>query len=266
MTYPLSLSIIACDEEANIARCLRSAKGLAEEIIVVDSGSKDRTGEIAQSFGARVIHQDWLGQSGQKQVALNHCTKAWVLSLDCDEELSPELRQSIEQFFSNGSSEKFDGAKCNRKVWFMGRWITHGVWYPDCKLRLFRRDKGRFGGNAAHDKVELDGSTMLLIGDLHHYSFPSMNRYIEKINPFADAFLEQQIAQGKSWSLFANIARPLWRFFRAYILRRGFLDGFPGLWIAVATAFFNFVRYSRKYENDVQGSEFKVQSSRNGSL
>ncbi|MCE9519810.1 MAG: hypothetical protein K8R87_09695, partial [Verrucomicrobia bacterium] len=100
---------------------------------------------------------------------------------------------------------------------------------------------------------------MLLAGDLHHYSFPSMNRYIEKINPFADAFLEQQIAQGRSWSLFANITRPLWRFFRAYFLRCGFLDGFPGLWIAVATAFFNFVRYSRKYEYEVQDSRFKIQ-------
>lgn len=250
MPFPLSISIIACDEEANIGRCLRSVAGLGEEIIVVDSGSKDRTRDIAQSRGARVIHQDWLGQCGQKQVALNNCTQPWVLSLDCDEELSPELRQSIERFFQDGLSEKFDGAKCSRKVWFMGRWITHGDWYPDRKLRLFRRDKGRFGGNAAHDKVELDGASMLLEGDLHHYSFPSMNRYIEKINHFADAFLEQQIAEGKSWSMSANVMRPLWRFFRAYFLRRGFMDGFPGLWIAVATAFFSFVRYSRKYEDE----------------
>lgn len=261
MSFPLSISIIACNEEANIARCLRSAEGLGEEIIVVDSGSKDQTREIARSFGARVIHQDWLGQSGQKQVALDNCTRSWVLSLDCDEEVSRELRQSIERFFDDGSSEKFDGANFSRKVWFMGRWITHGDWYPDRKLRLFRRDKARFGGNAAHDKVELDGASMLLTGDLHHYSFPSMNRYIEKINPFADAFLKQQIAEGKSWSLSANVTRPLWRFFRAYFLRRGFLDGFPGLWIAVATAFFSFVRYSRKYEDEVQGSRFKVQGS-----
>lgn len=248
MPLPLSLSIIARDEELNIARCLNSAAGLAEEIVVVDSGSKDRTREIAESCGARVMHQDWLGQSGQKQVALNLCTKPWVLALDCDEELSAELRNSIEEFFRSGGADRFDGARCNRKVWFMGRWITHGDWYPDRKLRLFRRDKGRFGGNWAHDKVELEGPTLLLEGDLHHYSFPSINKYIEKINPFADAFLERQIAEGKHWSLFANLTRPGWRFFRAYILRRGFLDGFPGLWIAVATAFFNFVRYSRKYE------------------
>lgn len=251
MPYPLSLSIIARDEEANIARCLRSAAGLAAEVIVVDSGSADRTREIAEGFGARVTHQDWLGQSGQKQVALDLCTQPWVLALDCDEELSPGLRQSIERFFCEGLSEKCEGARFNRKVWFLGRWITHGDWYPDRKLRLFRRDKARFGGNWAHDKVELDGATTLLAGDLHHYSFPSISRYVEKINPFADAFLERQIAEGRAWSLFANLARPWWRFFRAYILRRGFMDGFPGLWIAVATAFFNFVRYSRKYEEEI---------------
>jgi glycosyltransferase involved in cell wall biosynthesis len=263
MPFPLSLSIIACDEEANIGRCLRSADGLAAEIVVVDSGSRDRTREIAEQAGARVVHQDWLGQSGQKQVALDLCTQPWVLALDCDEELSPELRQSIERFFRDGSSEKFDGATCNRKVRFLGRWITHGDWYPDRKLRLFRRDKGRSGGNWAHDKVELSGPTMWLAGDLHHYSFPTINRYIDKINPFADAFLERQIAEGRPWSLWANLARPWWRFFRAYIVRRGFLDGFPGLWIAVATAFFNFVRYSRKYEDEVvPGANSKPQSAR----
>lgn len=251
MPFPLSLALTACNEEARIARCLQSAADFAEEIIVVDSGSTDRTGEIAQGFGAKVVHQDWLGHSAQKQVALTHCTRPWVLLLDCDEELSPELRQGIEQFFRDGSSEKFDGAWCSRKVWFLGRWITHGDWYPDRKLRLFRREKARMGGNAAHDKVELDGNTTHLTGDLHHFSFPSMNDYIAKINPFADAFLERQKAEGRRWSLVSTLSRPLWRFFRAYVLRRGLLDGFPGLWIAISTAYFTFVRYSRKFEDEV---------------
>lgn len=252
MPLPLSISIISCNEESNIARCLKSAADLAGEIVVVDSGSKDRTKEIAESYGARVSHQDWLGHRDQKNIALGLCAQPWVLALDCDEELSPELRQSIIDFFGKGRSNTFDGAECNRKVWFLGRWITHGDWYPDRKLRLFKREKARWGGSPEHDYIELQGPTLRLDGDLHHFSFPSMNRYIEKINVFADVFLERQKSAGKRWSLLTTITRPLWRFFRAYVLRRGFMDGFPGLWIATATAFSAFVRYSRKYEDEVK--------------
>lgn len=252
MPLPLSISIISCNEESNISRCLKSAADLAGEIVVVDSGSKDRTKEIAESYGARVSHQDWLGHRDQKNIALGLCTQPWVLALDCDEELSPELRQSIIDFFGKGRSNTFDGAECNRKVWFLGRWITHGDWYPDRKLRLFKREKARWGGSPEHDYIELQGPTLRLDGDLHHFSFPSMNRYIEKINVFADVFLERQKSAGKRWSLLTTITRPLWRFFRAYILRRGFMDGFPGLWIATATAFSAFIRYSRKYEDEVK--------------
>ncbi len=251
MPFPLSIAIISCNEQANIERCLRSAHGLASEIIVVDSGSRDRTCEIAREFGAEVRHQDWLGHRDQKNVALRLCTQPWVLALDCDEELSPELRASIERFFTDGQDRAMDGATCNRKVWFLGRWITHGDWYPDRKLRLFKREKASWAGSPEHDFIELDGKTLFLAGDLHHYSFPTLNRYIEKINVFADVFVARQKAEGKKWSLTANILRPAWRFFRAYVLRRGFLDGFPGLWIAVGTAFFAFVRYSRKYEDEV---------------
>ena len=137
-----------------------------------------------------------------------------------------------------------------RKVWFLGRWITHGDWYPDRKLRLFRREKARWGGSPEHDRIELEGETLVLDGDLHHFSFRDMSHYISKINGFADVFLERQRAAGERWSLAATVFRPWWRFFRAYVLRRGFLDGFAGFWIAVATAFFAFVRYSRKYEDE----------------
>lgn len=251
MPFSLSIAITAFNEEANLARCLKSVADLAGEIVVVDSGSTDRTLDIARGRGARVVHQDWLGHSRQKQVALDHCTSEWVLVLDCDEELSPELRESVQRFFDGGAAAKLDGAWFSRKVWFLGRWITHGDWYPDRKLRLVRRSKARMSGSDAHDAVEVDGATVLLAGDLHHYSFPSINRYVEKINVFADLFLQKQKAEGRRWSLVANVTRPFWRFFRAYVLRRGFLDGFPGLWIAVSTAFFAFVRYSRKYEDEV---------------
>jgi len=246
----LSIAVISLNEEENLRRCLRSAADLAREIVVVDSGSTDRTCDVAREFGARVQRQDYLGQRDQKNVAVSLCTMPWVLILDCDEELSGELKAAIVAFFENGDAERFAGAKMARKVWFMGRWITHGDWYPDRKLRLFRRDAGRSGGNAAHDKVEVDGPVTTVSGDLHHYSFRDMRHYVSKINTFADAFLEKQKSEGARWSLGATLFRPWWRFFRAYVLRRGFLDGFPGLWIAVATGFFAFVRYSRKYEDE----------------
>ncbi len=247
----LSLSIIACNEEANLRRCLQSAADLASEIVVVDSGSTDRTLDIAREFGARIHSQNWLGHRDQKNIALDHCTQPWVLALDCDEELSIELRNSIRAFFKAGEDNRFAGAEMARKVFFLGRWITHGDWYPDRKLRLFRRDLARWGGSPEHDKIELSSGTVKrLNGDLHHYSFRDMRHYISKINGFADVFLDRQREAGVRWSLAANLFRPWWRFFRAYFLRRGFLDGFPGLWIAVSTAFFAFVRYSRKYEDE----------------
>lgn len=252
MPYPLSISIISFNEEQNLERCLKSAADLAQEIVIVDSGSTDQTLAIAERYGAKVLHQKWLGHRDQKNVALSLCQQPWVLALDCDEELSPELRESVKAFFEKGQSEKFTGAKFNRKVYFLGRWITHGDWYPDTKLRLFLRERAKWAGSPEHDFIELSGESkvMHLQGDLHHFSFPNMNRFVEKINVFADVFLERQKAAGKRWSLARNLSRPFWRFFRAYVLRRGFLDGFPGFWIAFSTAYMAFIRYSRQYEDE----------------
>jgi glycosyltransferase involved in cell wall biosynthesis len=251
LPLPLSLSIISCNEEVNLRRCLASAADLAREVVIVDSGSTDGTLAIAAEFGARVSHQDWLGHRDQKNVALGLCTQPWVLALDCDEELSPALRESILSFFRAGVAADCGGAEMARKVFFLGRWITHGDWYPDRKLRLFRRELASWGGSPEHDRIELSrGEVVRLEGDLHHFSFRDMGHYISKINGFADVFLERQRAAGLRWSLGQTVLRPCWRFFRAYVLRRGFLDGFPGLWIAVATAFFAFVRYSRKFEDE----------------
>ncbi len=252
---PISLAVTSFNEEARIVKCLASARGLVSEIVLVDSGSQDRTIELAEREGARVIRQDWLGHSAQKQKALDHCRQPWVLILDCDEELSEELRKSIEEFFKSGDANWFHGCRFNRKVRFLGRWITHGDWYPDTKLRLVRRATARMGGNASHDTVLVEGAVKHLRGDLLHDSFPTIASYVGKISPFADEFAKRQKQQGKRWSLAANLFRPLWRFFRAYVLRLGFLDGFPGFWIAYATAFSVFVRYSRNYEEAVSSKK-----------
>jgi hypothetical protein len=143
------------------------------------------------------------------------------------------------------------GARFPRKVWFIDRWITHGDWYPDLGCRLFRRDRARWGGDAfVHEKVACDGPVVTLPGDLHHYSFPTLSSHVAKINPFADLFVRQQQARGDGFSIAAAVIRPCWRFFRAFVVKRGFLDGYPGFYIAVSTAFGAFVRYSRLYEEE----------------
>ncbi len=260
--FPLSILVVACDEERNLRRCLASVAGLAGEVVVVDSGSKDATVEVAESAGARVYFNEWTGFRDQKNFALSKCSEPWVLVLDADERVSPVLRDSIEGFFRDGCG-RCEGASFARKVWFMGRWIRHGDWYPDVKVRLGLREKSRFSGDAGHDRMEVAGSVTRLAGDLEHFSFPSMNRYVEKINGFSDAFLERELARGRHWSLARNLSRPAWRFFRGYVIRRGFLDGFPGIWIAVAVAFQAFVRHSRLYKEE-RNEEARSVSGRTG--
>jgi len=172
-----------------------------------------------------------------------------VLCLDADEALSPALRDEITTLLT-ADPPAIAGARCPRLSKFLGRWIRHGDWYPDRQLRLFRRAQGTFAGDDGHDHAEVDGQIHALRGDLLHYSYPSINTYIDKLNSFNDAFLATKVASNSRWSAISNITRPCWRFFRGYVLKRGFLDGFPGYWIAKGTAFSSFLRHSRLYENE----------------
>lgn len=243
----LTVTVVTLNEENNLRRCLDSLGDLASEIVVVDSGSTDGTESVAGEFKAKWFHQDWQGFRDQKNYALEQATQPWVLCLDADEELSDTLRDEIEATLK-ADDPAIQGASCPRLSQFLGRWIRHGDWYPDRKTRLFRREKGRFVGEPGHDRVEVAGEVKSLSGDLLHYSYPTLNSFIDKLNGFSDAFLAKEVAAGKHWSLGHNVFRPWWRFFRGYILRRGFMDGFPGYWIAKATAFSAFVRHSRLYE------------------
>ena len=246
---PLSVVIVACNEARNLPRCLASVQGWVAEIIVVLNGTTDDSEMIAEQHGAVVFETEWRGYRDTKNWALDHATRPWALALDADEEVSAALRAGIEEFFRRADHESFAGARFPRKVWFIDRWILHGDWYPDYNLRLFHRGRARWGGDAfVHEKVEVDGPVATLTGDLHHYSFPTLSRHVAKINPFADLFVEQQKARNGRFSLATAVLRPGWRFFRAYVLKLGCLDGYPGFYIAWANAFGALVRYSRLYE------------------
>lgn len=231
-------------------RCLASVRGWTAEIVVALNDTTDESETIARAAGAGVHRLPWRGFRDTKNAALALATQDWVLSLDADEEVSPALRVAIADFFQRADREGFAGARFPRKVWFIDRWITHGDWYPDLSCRLFHRRRASWGGDEfVHEKIDCAGGKVTTLrGDLHHYSFPTLASHVAKINPFADLFVRQQQGRGARFSIFHALFRPKWRFFRAYVLRRGFLDGYPGFYIAWATAFGSFVRYSRLYE------------------
>lgn len=249
---PLSVVIVAKNEAPNLPRCLASVQGWTAEIIVALNDTTDASEAIARGAGARVHHLPWRGFRDTKNAALDLARHDWILSLDADEEVSPALRAEIIAFFAGAGCDAFAGARFPRKVWFIDRWITHGDWYPDLSCRLFHRQRARWGGDEfVHEKIDCAGGRVATLrGDLHHYSFPTLASHVAKMIPFADLFVRQQQARGTRFSVAAAVFRPQWRFFRAYLLRRGFLDGYPGFYIAWATAFGAFVRHSRLYEEE----------------
>jgi glycosyltransferase involved in cell wall biosynthesis len=250
---PISVVVVAKNEAHNLPRCLASVQGWVAEIVVLLNDTTDDSAAIAKTYGASVHEKPWLGYRDTKNAAIDLATHNWVLSLDADEEVSPALHDSVTAFIARPDRDSFAGATFPRKVWFIDRWIAHGDWYPDYSLRLFDRTKARWGGDAlVHEKITAQDPIAKLRGDLHHYSFPTLSSHVGKINLFADLFLKQKIAQGHRFSAFSAVTHSFWRFLRAYVFRRGFLDGYPGLYIALATAFSAFVRYSRLYEHERQ--------------
>ena len=222
---PLSVVLIAKDAASQIEACLASA-AFADEIVLVDSGSTDATRDIATRHGARVVHKEWLGFGRQKQFAVEQARNDWVLCLDADERISPELRASIERALSAPAAPVYRMARCNR---FLGRWLRHGEGYPDWSPRLFDRKSARWSDDTVHEKVLYAVTPGTLAGDLLHESAEDLARYLEKQNRYTTLAAEQLYERGRSAGAFSLIASPLVRFFKFYVLRLGFLDGVAGL-------------------------------------
>jgi len=251
----LSVAIVTLNEEETLARTLASV-AWAEEIVVVDSGSTDRTAEIARSFGARVIEREWPGFAAQKNFAIAQCSGTWVLSLDADEELTPELQQEIKRLLA--SNPPLDAYYLKRRNYFLGRWIKHGGFYPDAKLRLFRRAGANgtpmFGERAVHETITFDGKTGTLHFDLLHHSYPTLTDYIEHMNRYSSLGAEVLIAQkraSRSWIAFVvNVLyAPQIMFQKNYILRLGFLDGREGLLLHLYHAVYTSWKYAKAWES-----------------
>jgi len=240
---PISVIGIASNEAHQLGRCLESVADWCAEMVWVINDCHDNTAEVARQFGARVEERPWTNFRDQKNTALTFATQPWVLNLDADEVVSAELRESIARFVTNPDAV---GAAFPRRSWFMGRWITHGDWYPDHVLRLFRKGSGQWTGTAAHGALALErGDSKRLQGDLLHYPYANIDANLQKMIAYTSSYASEHAA--RPFRLHDVLLRPSWRFFRAYILKRGFLDGFPGFFIAWSTAYMVFVKYSKLY-------------------
>ena len=218
----LSVVIITLNEEKNIARCLESIKSIADEILVVDSLSRDRTKEICQSFGVRFVEQAFLGYVEQKNFALKLATHEYVLSLDADEALSENLLLEIKKLKSEFST---NGYSFNRLTSYNGHWVRHCGWYPDSKLRLVLKAKAIWAGNNPHDCLRVDGAVTHINGDLLHYSYDSISSHVQQTNKFTTIEANALFAIGKRGSIVKLITRPPFQFFKDYFLKLGILDG-----------------------------------------
>lgn len=239
----ISACIISYNEERKIEDCLKSLQGIADEIVVVDSLSQDATLKIVEQYTDKIFEQAFLGHVEQKNLAVSKASHNWILALDCDERISPELRDSILRV--KDDLEAHDAYNMARKTYYIYRWLNH-CWYPDKKVRLFNRDKAHWGGTNPHDRVEVDSDNIqFLEGDIQHYSFDSVSAHLQTIDKFTEIGAAEIIKRGKSVGLLAPFTHGFWTFFKLYILRRGFLDGFAGLLASILSFVHVFVKYSK---------------------
>lgn len=243
MILPLSLAIITHNEEENLPRLLESAKGMAAEIVIVDSGSTDRTEAIAHEAGATFLNAKWEGFIVQKNRVLDACTQPWVLFLDADEALSPELVASLEALFADGAIPAADGYWINRRTWYLGAWIWH-AWYPEWRLRLVKRGSARWGGMDPHTALDFKGTAGQLQGDLLHYSFRDLEDHLHRTIGYARTMARSYAARGRRFRWGCLLFSPWWAFLKHLVFKGGWRDGWRG-WVISGVKFFDcFAKYA----------------------
>lgn len=238
----ISATIITLNEERNLARAIESLR-CCDEIVVVDSGSTDRTMEIAEKLGARVVECPWRGYAAQKNFASEQAANDWILSIDADESLSEALEAEIWHIKKSGP--EFDAYTMPRLAQYLGRWILHSGWYPDRKMRLFDRRKARWVGDYVHESVIVEGKIGHLESNLLHFTCDSLSEHLRTLDRYTTLAAEQIVDQKQDVALDKMVLNPLWTFFNTYFLKRGFLDGLEGLCIAYMAAFYNFLKYAK---------------------
>jgi glycosyltransferase involved in cell wall biosynthesis len=246
----LSVCIITHNEEANIARTLESVKGIADEMIVVDSGSTDKTVELARARGAKIFVEEWRGFSKQKNAAIAKASGDWILSLDADEEVSPELAASIKTLLKSGkAAPECDGYMVGRKNFYLNRWLKRSGYYPDRKLRLVRRGMGEFEDRAVHESMHSTGKIGRLDGDLIHHAYATLESFIDHANRYSSLGGQMEASERTVGFSVANIVlRPFGAFIYRYFFRLGFLDGREGLLVHLNHAAYVSWKYAKAWE------------------
>jgi glycosyltransferase involved in cell wall biosynthesis len=243
----LSVILITRNEESNLDDCLASLEGVAQQIVVVDSNSTDRTLEIANNYGALMAYPtDWPGFGPQKNRALDLATGDWVLSLDADERLTPALKSEILTAINH--SAHVDCFAIPRLSWYCGRFIRHSGWSPDYVERLFKRGTARFSDDLVHERLIPNGTVAKLKNPMLHYSFMNYAQVLDKLNRYSSASAEQAFLRGKKSNPAKAVLHGMWAFIRTYILRAGFLDGPQGFALAVSNAHGTYYRYMKLWQ------------------
>jgi glycosyltransferase involved in cell wall biosynthesis len=242
----ISAVLITFNEEDKIEAALQSLDGIASEIIVVDSHSLDKTAKIARKYTDKIFERAWTNYADQKNFANSHAHFPWILSLDADERLSEGLRRELTEL---AATEPTCAAfSMPRLVFYLGRWIRHSGWYPDRKIRLFRKDLARWEGAYVHERLVVDGEVRKLKAPIHHFTYRDIHDHLVRINRFSDLGAQKLYAAKKKCRWYHLVVLPGSRFLKSYIVKRGFLDGFAGLVISVLHGYSIFVRYAKLRE------------------
>jgi glycosyltransferase involved in cell wall biosynthesis len=247
-TTPISVCLISGNEAKRIRPTLESVAGWAAEIVILlNEDVADGTDKIAAEFGAKVYREPWKGFGPQKQSVADKCTQPWLLNLDADEVISPELKAEITRLLADERRSRVHAAyEFPRCTFYCGRWIRHGNWYPDRQIRLWQRGQARWSASQVHEKLEVGGSIGRLRGELQHHSMDSLDHHIRKVGEYSTIFARQRAGRGVG--VFELVIRPWWRFVRSYILRAGFLDGWQGYAVARLSAHDAFLRNAKILE------------------
>ena len=244
----ISAYIITKNEGKNIGRALESVQWM-DELVVLDSGSTDNTVEIAKKFEAKVVTETLKSFVTQKNRAMELCKGEWLFNLDADEEVTPELRKSIEDVIFNESSQEVPVLfKIRRKNKYLGRWIKHCGWYPEFRARLSRRGHAKWKGEVLHEKLEGDGPVGFISGDLLHRPYANLGEHLRTIDRYSELWAKREASKGRTTGFIEISIRPFSKFFKMYILKAGFMDRGPGLIVSIMGAWYTFMKYARLYE------------------
>jgi len=239
MPQPLSITIVTRDEENNIGRCLKSVQW-ADEIVVIDSGSADRTVEICRQFTNKIIETEWRGFGQTKKIAVNAATHDWILSIDSDEEVSEELKLAIQKILHNPDYHAY---RVKRITFYLGKQVRHCGWGNEYQLKFFNRKFGNFNDKIVHESVQITGEVGKIEAPIYHYSYPTIQSHIQKMDNYSELGADQLSKQGKSASFGGTLLRGLAKFIKMYFFQKGFLDGKIGVIISYNSAFGVYLKY-----------------------